>query len=328
MQRNEKFENFIEEGRHLEAKGELIGALIRYTLALQLNSHSFEALSKRGSVLFSLEKYQIAVKDFNAALAIAESVLEKEAAACRIASAYFKLCDYELALTYINKAIAFNPSRAAHYNRRAYFYFEMGDFIMAAKNCGYCLSILPDHANVYVNITVIKNSIKHAYQAILNVCANLGLATFFLPDASIISNFDLGTAIKERVADRLKETYGVDQLGIGFLSELKVDIGPGLYKQVTIQQVVDAYIDTVTDPHLQEFDESFKASLQKMTGLVFSVAEIDAFSNQKQNRITIPGSLFSTPPSSTSKKRTSTTMVENLEDYEPVAAKKACFKPS
>ncbi|MFZ2314768.1 MAG: tetratricopeptide repeat protein [Gammaproteobacteria bacterium] len=327
MQRNDKFDNFIEQGKRCELAGEDFNAFMNYTRAMSENRLSFDAVIRRGSLLLKLKIYHLAINDFNKAVEVSSSTPEKESAAHHLARVYFMLSEYDLALDNLNRAIAFNPSKVSYCADRAAIYFEMGDMAFAVKNCIYALSMRSDDVWAIKNIRIIKDSVERFYQKVIDICTRAGLTIFLMPQSSFDPIPALDLCFEESVIERLYSSFGVERLDADFMGELSLDIGPGLYKKMTIQQIASAYIKTMIDPLApHQFDEIFKINLQKATGLIFSNAEVENLFNGQESVATSSHGIFSKLQSTvSSKKRASTTQLDDLGILASVAVKKISF---
>ena len=117
-------EDFIYRGYTKGKSGDLYGAIIDYTKAIEINPNSFTAFNNRGLLKLQLKDYKGAIADFTKAIeinpnkgdlfeyrSIAKSALNDE---------YGAIAD-------ANKAIEINPSKASYYYGRGTSKYQLGD---------------------------------------------------------------------------------------------------------------------------------------------------------------------------------------------------------
>lgn len=148
-EKNFTAEQFFDKALALHFKKDYGNALEAYTKAIAMKPNFPYAYLNRGSAYASLGKYQLAINNFNQALALHPK--SEQPAYYNRGNSYLAIGKYQLAIADYDKAIALAPNHVdSHYNKGIALYYE-GNHQEAVSEFTKALLLNPKYAKVYNN---------------------------------------------------------------------------------------------------------------------------------------------------------------------------------
>ena len=112
-----------------------------YSKAIETDRYESDALINRANIYFNRGKYQQAIEDYSACIAIEP---KNDKALANRGAAYLALGKNELALADLNRTIELNPSTNNGFKNRAMLYLMTGQYQLSINDYMSHLSIAPD----------------------------------------------------------------------------------------------------------------------------------------------------------------------------------------
>lgn len=129
----------VIEGRNLLQDGDLEGALLAFTYAIEGNDNLSAAYAGRGDTLISLRRFTEALEDYSKSLEI-EITPEVLASRC---NTYRLTAAFELALEDCNNALAIDPQNVTAHIAAAMLFLEKDQLNLAQKEADVAIRIDP-----------------------------------------------------------------------------------------------------------------------------------------------------------------------------------------
>ena len=139
------------------------GAILDYTMAIQLESDFAEAYNNRGNVKDELGQHFTAISDYDTAIRLkpdyAGAYLNRGVAKAKLGQHFAAISDYDT-------AIQLNPNYAKAYNGRGIAKTSLRQYFAAIKDFDMAIQLRPDFALAYVNRGVPKKKLGQHFAAI------------------------------------------------------------------------------------------------------------------------------------------------------------------
>ncbi len=139
------------------------GAILDYTMAIQLESDFAEAYNNRGNAKDELGQHFAAITDYDIAIRLkpddAGAYLNRGVAKAKLGQHFAAISDYDT-------AIRLNPNYAKAYNSRGIAKTSLGQYFAAIKDFDTAIQLRPDFALAYVNRGVPKKKLGQHFAAI------------------------------------------------------------------------------------------------------------------------------------------------------------------
>jgi len=132
-------------------------ALADYNKAIAINPDYTSAYLNRGTVYYDQEKWELALSDYNKAIAINP---DYALAYYNRGLVYYNQKKWELALSDYNKAIAINTDDALAYYNRGLVYYNQKKWDLALSDYNKAIAINPDDTSAYLNRGVVYDKQK------------------------------------------------------------------------------------------------------------------------------------------------------------------------
>ena len=150
------FENSIDESYHNED-------IQKYTEQIKKNPNNASVYYNRGTVYFVLEKYHLAIKDFDKAIQLNPNYLK---AYYDRGSSYGNLGQYEKTVQDLSKVIQLDTNFAFAYYNRGVAYSNLGQYEQAIKDFNKAIEIIPIYYNAYYDRGNVYCQLKQYDKAI------------------------------------------------------------------------------------------------------------------------------------------------------------------
>ncbi len=129
-------------------KGEYDMAIADYNKAVAISPRYIEAYYNRAKVYNATKQYELAISDYSKAIEINPKLTE---AYINRGSIYKTTGQYALAISDYDKAIELNPTLAEAYNNRGAAYYAKGEYALAISDYSKAIELKPDFAWAYFN---------------------------------------------------------------------------------------------------------------------------------------------------------------------------------
>lgn len=150
---NSDYNSLFDLALSLQEKKDYENAIANYTRAIELNSQTAEAYVNRGAAYESMGNLDLALQDFNTALALEP----KSEAYNNRANVHFKKRDYDRAAQDYSKALELGPGNAGAHLYRGHALKNMGLHDHAIRDYSEALILDPDNADAYTSIGTIHS---------------------------------------------------------------------------------------------------------------------------------------------------------------------------
>ncbi|MEO0932569.1 MAG: tetratricopeptide repeat protein, partial [Cyanobacteria bacterium J06641_2] len=129
-------------------QGDLSGAVLDYTQAINLKPKFIQAYNSRGLAHRKARNYQKAIADYNQAIKINPKYAE---ALNNRGLAHYYLKDYQSAIADFNQALKINPRLATAYSNRGLVYRNLKDYQKAINDYDQAIKLDPKYDTAYNN---------------------------------------------------------------------------------------------------------------------------------------------------------------------------------
>jgi tetratricopeptide (TPR) repeat protein len=140
---------YQDRGQALLKKGDFDMAIANFNQALAIAPNFMGAYVDRGTAWIAKGEYEKAIADYNQALAINPNDADNCIAYHNRGELWFKKGEYEKAIADYNQALAINPNDAGDYDDRGEVWFKKGEFDKALADYNQALAIDPNDADAY-----------------------------------------------------------------------------------------------------------------------------------------------------------------------------------
>jgi tetratricopeptide (TPR) repeat protein len=153
---------YINRGVIYKELGEVELALKDYNQALAINPQSTEGYSNRGNLLISLKRYDEALIDLNKAIKLNSSF---EKSYFNRGNCYYFLKDYERALADFSTSIKLNPHNSSAHNNRGMTYAHLKKWDESLENFNAAIRVKADYASAYYNRALLFKKLGRMKEA-------------------------------------------------------------------------------------------------------------------------------------------------------------------
>lgn len=165
-QQPDKYEAYLKKAEALKAKGDTVGALQNYDLAIKLNPDKSAAYQYKGFIHAQAGKYNEAVESLKKAI---ELKLENAEIFGRLGFSLARINKPAEAVTYLSKAISLDPTNLENYAHRAYAYIDMEHYDRAEQDYKLFLMKNPEDPIAWYNLSRAQYSQKKYEESITSL---------------------------------------------------------------------------------------------------------------------------------------------------------------